>query len=566
MTDPSSLPAALVRAAARHPERGIEIFDGRGRRSERRTYPEVLAGVERGAGRWAALGVAAGDRVLVSLPSSWDWFDAWLGALWQGALPVALAPAAGLGAAEAHVQKLAEVAALLGACRALAPAAARTEAERVGVSLPTGLLVSPEELAATTPATAARDPRPDPEEVAFLQLTSGSTGTPRAVAIPHRAALYNARAMREAVTAPHRGEGADADPDALVSWLPLHHDMGLVGCFLLSLIYGYDLDLFQPTTFLARPRPWLERLGSRRAALTAAPNFGYHLCVERLGGDPAALAGLDLSGWRDAMSGAEMIRGETVEAFTETFAPHGFRPGTMRACYGLAEATLAVTLDRRGEGVRFRPLPEGMEASLLTSREVAAVGEPLAGTEVRVTGPSGDALPAEAIGEIEVRSPGVFAGYWGDPEATAETLVDGWLKTGDLGFFAAGELHVTGRSKDLLIVRGHNMAPDELERLADGVAGGGGMLRSAAFSVARDGRGEEPVLVVEAGERDPARLAALAHEIRSRVGHALSLPLADVAFVRRGKIPKTTSGKVQRREIRRLYLAGELERLDVETR
>lgn len=560
---PPTLPAALERAAERFPERGVTLFDGRGRPAGRRTYSQLLAGARAGAGRWTALGVAAGEPVLVSLPTSWSFLDAWLGALLAGALPVAVAPGAALGAAEAHVRKLDGLLERLGARRVVVPEAVREGAEGLGARRAAEAALTVEELeGVSAKARPAPLPEPEPDEVAFLQLTSGSTGLPRAVQIPHRAALYNNAASREAIDAPYASSSSKRgvpEIETVVAWLPLHHDMGLVGCLLLSVVSGYELRLFQPTAFLARPRPWLEQFAEAGTALSPGPNFGYQLCVERLDAD--ARKGLDLSGWRDAMTGAEMIRPETVEAFSEAFADAGFRPETFRPCYGLAEGTLAVTFDRRGEGMRTRPLPAGAD-SVLAGSEVVSVGEPVVGTGVRITGPSGAPVAEGTVGEVEVRGPGVFAGYQNDPEATAETLVDGWMKTGDLGFLHDRELYVTGRVKDLLILRGNNLMPHELEWLAEEAVGGGGTLRSGAFSVSRGPRGEEPVLVVETAERDPARLAELGHDIRSRVGRALSLPLADLVFVRRGKIPKTTSGKVRRRTLRQMYLDRELETLD----
>lgn len=545
-----SLHAALERAARRAPQRGIAVFEGRGTQFTRRTYPQVLDSVRRAAGRWSALGVAPGDRILISLPTSWAWLEAWLGALFCGALPVAMAPAVGLGGAGVQERKVEALAQRLQP-RYLVAKQAIGEEEAVGA--PT---ITPQALAKVAPASVAA-PEPTAEATAFLQLTSGSTGVPRAVMISHRAAMHNPLACAAAIGAPH-GAPTYEWADAMVSWLPLHHDMGLIGCLFVSIVCGHDLWLLQPTSFLARPRQWLEALGSHGTVFAPAPNFGYQLCVERL--DEAARGGLDLSTWHDAMTGAEMIRPETVEAFCAAFEPHGFRPQTFRPCYGMAESTLAATFDLVGRGVRTVPLPAGADSGFGLA-EVVSVGVPVADTEVAVCAPGGQPLPEGEIGEVRIKGPGVFSGYYNDPEATAAGLQDGWLVTGDLGFLHRGELYLTGRLKDLLIVHGHNLMPHELEWLAEEVTGGGGAQRSGAFSVARDGQGEEAVLVVEVGERDPQRLEEMGRAIRSRIGRTLSLPLADLVFVRRGKIPKTTSGKVQRRALRELYLRDELVRL-----
>ena len=547
----------LDRAGHLFPERGVAIFDGRGRRHERRTYAQLAAGARLGAGRWAALGVGPGDRVLISLPTSWAWLEGWLGALVLGALPVAVAPGAALGGGQAHIEKLDRLVERLGARFLVAGDRFRAEAEAAGARRAADAAIGLGELEGTTP-TGFERPSTESDDTAFLQLTSGSTGLPRAVRISHRAAFHNAWANDRSVGMPH-GAPTHAWADSMVSWLPLHHDMGLIGCLFLSIYAGHDLWLFQGTTFLARPRQWLEHLGSHGTSFAPAPNFGYQLCLERLAAEDRK--GLDLSSWRDAMSGAEMVRPETVRGFCDAFEPHGFRPETFRPCYGLAEGTLAVTFDCAGRGMRTLPMPESAgEGQALA--EVVCVGQPIEHTTLRITAPDGRELPEGEVGEIHVRGPSIFSGYWNDAEATEECLVDGWLHTGDLGFQRAGELYVTGRTKDILILRGHNLMPHEIEWQAEAVAGGGGALRSGAFSVARGAGGEEAVLVVETDQKDPEMLRQMAGEIRGCVGKQLSITLSDVAFVRRGKIPKTTSGKVQRRQLRQQYLLGELALLE----
>ena len=557
---PQTLPEALERAAKHFPARGIAVFAGRGSRHVRRTYPEILAAARATAGRWAALGVVPGDRVLISLPTSWELLDAWLGALLTGALPVAVAPGAAMGAAEAQIHKVDGLVERLDARFAVVSDAFPAAARGLGAERATAAAITVGGLAGTAPKTFTAPP-PDPEDTAFLQLTSGSTGRPRAVRVPHRAAIHNPLASDAAIGLPH-GAPAHTWAESMVAWLPLNHDMGLIGCLFLSILAGLDLWLLPPTGFLAKPRRWLEELGRHGPVFAPAPNFGYQLCLERLKAEDRE--GLDLSPWRAAMTGAEMIRPETVDGFNEAFGPHGFSPEVFRPCYGLAEATLAVTFDVAGRGVRTRPMPEGGghgEDDALALQEVVCVGEAIGDTEVVIAGPDERPLADGAIGEVRVKGPGVFTGYWNDPEATAEGLRDGWLCTGDLGFLADGELYLTGRTKDLLILRGHNVMPHELEWATEGVTGGGGALRSGAFSIARGAQGEEAVLVVETTERDPEKRAELDHAIRSAVGRELSIVLADLAFVRRGKIPKTTSGKVQRRTLRSMYLDGTLEKL-----
>jgi fatty-acyl-CoA synthase len=550
-----TLPAVFERAAARFPDRGVAIFDGRGRSFERLRYPEIWQRLKLAAGRWAALGLAPSDRVLVSLTSSWEWMDAWLGAALCGALPAAIAPGAALGGAVAQRRRLELIAESITARYVVVNESASDQAgQSVAPWLMERLLTSSRFAGMTSQQVST--PAAEPGETAFLQLTSGSTGLSRAVEISHRAALHNAYASDLAIGLPH-GAPIHEWADSMVSWLPLHHDMGLVGCLLLSASCGFDLWLLQPRTFLARPRVWLEQLGLHGTAFAPAPNFGYQLCLERLAAEERQ--GLDLSGWSDAMTGAEMIRPETVEAFCDAFEPCGFRRESFRPCYGLAEGTLAVTFDVAGQGARTRKAP--LDAGDVAGREIVCVGRPLVETTVDIVAPNGEGVAEGVVGEVAVAGPSVFSGYFGDPAATAESLRDGRLHTGDLGFLAGGELYITGRLKDILIVHGHNIMPHEIEWLAEGVVGAGGAARAGAFSVDLGAEGEGPVVVLEVESRDAARLAELEREIRQQVGRTLSLPLVDVVFVRRGQIPKTTSGKVQRGELRAAYVGRTIERL-----
>jgi acyl-CoA synthetase (AMP-forming)/AMP-acid ligase II len=313
--------------------------------------------------------------------------------------------------------------------------------------------------------------------------------------------------------------------------------------------------------FLGRPRLWLEMLASGGRTVATAPNFGYQLCVDRI--QEKELDGLDLSNWQVAFSAAEMIRPETVSAFLEKFGRCGFAPQNYSPGYGMAEATLVLSIDDTGGTPRTLPVPAGGANSggAFGLSEVFCVGGPVLDTQIAITAPDGSILPPGQVGEVRAKGPGIFAGYFNDPEATTETLVDGWLRTGDLGFLDSGELYLTGRLKDLLIVRGENLMPHEIEWLAESISGGGGLERAAAFSVSRGAEGEQIILVLEVSQKDPGKLDALARDLRVKVGHEFGLALADVVLVKRGQLPKTTSGKVQRGLIRDRYLASELPRL-----
>lgn len=552
-----NLPDALARGAQEAPERGLTVFDRRGRSVGRRTYAELLRSAMQTAGRLAAYRVLPGDRVVVALPTSFEWFDVWLGSILLGALPVATAPGAAVGASRGQLDKLLGVVDNLSAKLIVSTESLVGKlAEEPPREQPLPACITPTELAATAGASFMRSPA-EPEDTAFLQLTSGSTGFPRAVQITHGGALHNAHALDVNIAAPQR-ETCRGFIDHWASWVPLYHDMGLITNLTLML-NGIDLYLLPPEAFLGRPRRWLELLSSGGPSVATAPNFGYQLCIDRLGQQD--LEGLDLAPWQAAFSAAEMVRPETVSGFLDRFASCGFRRESYRPCYGLAEATLVVAIDQQGDGPRTRPVPTGLSDSGFEMREVFCLGEPVLDTRIRITAPDGSDLPQGTVGEVRIQGPSVFSGYYNDPQATAEALVDGWLATGDMGFMESGELYLTGRLKDLLIVRGENVMPHELEWLAESASGGGGLERAAAFSLSRGGQGEEVVLVLETNEKDPEKLAPMLRDLRVEVGREFGLTLADLVPVRRGQIPKTTSGKVQRGVVRDLYLAGELARL-----
>ena len=544
---------ALERTAQETGGRGISIFDRRGQKPEFHSYTEVLQRALNCAGRLAAAGIGPGDRLLICLSTTWELVDVLLGAMIRGALPTLIAPVGALGGAASHAIKIRTLLDLMGSKRLYCDESTRKLLIEFGEPAAAELSLIPAELNALAPVIGLARHEVAPGDIAFMQLTSGSTGRQRAVMIRHSNVISNSEAIRLGLDF----ESYSSD-HGVVSWLPLNHDMGLIGCLLMPLINGLGLQLLRPETFLARPHRWLQLMAGAKIAMSPSPNFAYQLCVERV--DVADLAGCDLSRWKRALSGAEMIRPETCHAFAEKFAPLGFDSTSFLASYGMAEATLAITGDLTRKGIKTIAAPT--EARVGTNlNTLVSNGTPVYGTTLRISPPgSAHTLPEGQIGEICVQGPGVFAGYYNDPDGTAAALQDGWLRTGDLGFISDGELYITGRLKDVLIIHGHNVMPHEIEWLAESATGGGGTERCGAFSVARDAEGEQAVVVMEVSEIDDAALNALAHDIRSRVGRALGLPLADVVLVKRGQIPKTTSGKVQRGELRKRYLDNALER------
>ena len=547
-----------ARAAQRRPDLGITLLDNRGRESDFRDYDAFARSVREGAGRWRALGLAPGERVLICLPTSWEFFDAWLGCVMVGALPVALAPPGALGSPTAQVQKALQICTSIDASWLIAQTMLVDEAQRLveedASNQVEARVLDVDDWSRTTPQRGS-EVLAEPGETAFLQLTSGSTGLPRAVEVSHRAIVHNAMAIHDAVA-----EIDGAPCDHLVSWLPLYHDMGLIGCFFNSLINHTPLDLLTPRSFLARPWIWLEATSRRTNVMSPAPNFAYQLCVERVSAERAAA--LDLRSFRHVLSGSEMVRPETVDAFLEHFAPARVDPHRFRPSYGLAEATLGVSIESRGRGVHTQTVADV---------ETVALGSPMADVEVRVVDPAAteardwsslEALPDGEVGAVIMRSPALMTGYFRDPEATAEVLRDGWLDTGDLGMIHDREIYLTGRRKEILILNGVNVMPHEIEWIAEGVSVAGGSERCGAFSVL-DEHGERPVLVMETTLKDQDALQDLHHRVESAVGRALSFPLSELVFVRRGSIPRTSSGKVQRRALRDDYAAQRLDRVEV---
>lgn len=534
--------------------------DRSGRRFDRRTYPELLQWVESYCGRWRASGLAPGDRVLLCLNTSWDFIGAWLGAICIGAYPAAIAPAVGgLKGSNHFADRLEMFRDVIGASRLLI---SERMAEDLKKSYPDSLgaiALTIEELSKAEKADRSFEVA-DPDNLAFLQFTSGSTGTPRAVQISHMMAIRNALNINEGSVF-KTGERIDESDALNTAWLPMHHDMGLIGCLMFSLCCGLELSLMNPATFLARPLRYLET-ASERSSILSGPNFGFQFCVDRLSRED--LQGLDLSRVGAALTGSEMIRPETMSAFCDLVSGTGFTMEQIQPCYGMAEATLAVTFDRKQEGIRTHPIPQVSEYSL-ENQEVVCVGVPVPDTEIIIAGPDGNPLQENELGEVQVRGPSVFTGYYENEESSRLALREEWLKTGDIGFIADRELYIAGRSKEILVIRGENVMPHEIEWLAEEARGESASAeRTAAFSVSREHSGEEIALVVETHLTEKPDLQRLEHSIRSRVGRGLSLPIADLLFVRRGAIPRTSSGKIQRGKIKQQFLEGAIEKLDVE--
>jgi len=562
----TSLVRVLRERALEHPERPAYAFLADGEVEESRlSFGELDLRARALGARLQQMGLA-GERALLLYPPGLELVSAFLGCLYGGVVAVPAYP-------PRSPRMLPRLRAIAGDARpavVLTTADALSQVEALAGRLPEmagsrwlasdGLGTEAEDLAAQW-----CDPEIDAGSLAFLQYTSGSTATPKGVMVSHGNLLHNEEMIRQAF--------GQSERSVIVGWLPLHHDMGLIGNVLQPLYTGASCVLMSPVAFLQRPSRWLRAISRYRATTSGGPSFAYELCVRKI---PAAERhSLDLSSWQVAFNGAEPVRAETLERFAEAFAPCGFRREAFYPCYGLAEATLFVAGGAAGEvpqvgTFRAADLEVGLATAVAAfdpaGRRLVGSGGAWAGQRIAIVDPqTGRRRHAGQVGEIWVAGLSVAQGYWGRPEATAETFEaripdeDGtWLRTGDLGFLGEeGELFITGRLKDLIILRGRNHYPQDIEHTA---AESHAALRAdsgAAFSV--DSGGEERLVVVmEMDRRREGEASAAVEAVRQAVAEAHEVQVHEVVLVRMGSIPKTSSGKIQRHASRAAYLAGEL--------
>jgi len=572
--DPSTFIDVFRARSATEPGRSAYIFLADGEEeADRLSYGELDRWAVRIAALLLAEGAALGERALLLFPPGLEFAAAFLGCLYAGVVAVPAYPprpgrkAERLTAIATDAQpRFALTAPAITARWAML--ASECDALRAARCL---------ELPARGEADSVELPRIGRETLAFLQYTSGSTSAPKGVEIRHRHLLFMERVI---------GETFEQGPESVVvGWLPLYHDMGLIGNLLQPLYAGGHCVLMSPVAFLRRPRRWLAAITRYRATTSGGPSFAYELCAERIG--VGEREGLDLGSWRVAFNGAEPVRAGTMARFAAAFAPYGFRRDAFQPCYGLAEATLLVSGVRGGAGPRVMSVaaralergriveaaPEGERGDAERTLDLVGCGAVPAGQKVEIVDPvTLRRMGPDEVGEIWVAGPGVASGYWGRPEETARDFgarradaaaAGPFLRTGDLGFVADGELFVTGRLKDLIILRGRNHYPQDVEhtveRSAPELAPGSG----AAFSVEMEGE-ERLVVAQELRPRtrpaglDPETIERLAAAVRRSVAEEHEAQVHEVVLLAPGALPKTSSGKVRRQECRRLYLAGAL--------
>src|SRR3989338_7489770 len=470
-------------------------------------------------------GLVSGDKVAIMLPTGREFFAAFYGALYAGCVPVPLYPPVRPSQIEDHMRRIAGIV-------DHTPPPPRTHHNPPGPHPP---------------------PPPRP---ASLQSPPGSPGNPKGVMLTHATLLANLRAMQRA--------SGITSADTFVSWLPLYHDMGLIGACMGSLYVGFRLVLMSPLAFLARPGRWLQTIHRHRATVSAAPNFAYELCANKL--DDRDLDGLDLSCWRLAYNGAEPVSPDTLEHFAARPARCGFSRAVMTPVYGLAESSVGLAFPPLGRG----PLVDRVDRDALTRSGVArsapaddrnalrivSSGLPLPGHEIRIVDAGGRELPERAQGRVQFRGPSATGGYFRNPEATARLFDGQWLNTGDMGYIAAGELYLTGREKDIIIRAGHNIYPQELEEAVCNVRG----VRKGGVAVfpATDARAgtERLVILAETRESSAAERSRILSEINSLAVDLAGMPADDIVLAPPRTVLKTSSGKLRRAACRELYERG----------
>lgn len=529
---------------------GVNLYGMRGELIEALTYAELRARAQATARRLLASGLAPGDRVGLVADTDIDFITLFFACQYARLTPAPLPLPTALGGRDAYVEQISR---MLGSAQAAAVFGSDSllpwladAAAAVGVPHTQRL--------ADLPAAGASDlPAPDPEDPCYVQFSSGSTRNPAGVLCTHRALMANALAITR--------HGLSVTPaDRAFSWLPLYHDMGLVGFLLAPLAAQMTVDLLPTGAFVRRPLLWLDLMSQNRTTISYSPTFGYELCARR--GD-GAREGLDLSGWRIAGCGGDMVRPAPLQSFADRYSAAGFSERAFVASYGMAEATLALTMAPLGQGLRFDTVStDTMEREARAEagagprvRAFVRCGPILPAHELEVRDEAGGRLGERQVGRVFVRGPSLMQGYFGDPEASTRVLSsDGWLDTGDLGYLADGEIVPTGRAKDLILINGRNVWPQDLEWSAESEIE---RLRSgdvAAFSI--DGEASEQLVVlVQARGSDAAARQALTDDVAAllRARHGVD---ARVELVGAHALPQTSSGKLSRAKAKALYQAG----------
>ena len=561
--------AAALRVAAEAPldpahEHGITLLDGRGG-AKSLSYPELWNAARCVAAGLQTRGLVAGDRLLILLPTSEEYVLTVFGALLLGVMPCTVAAPATRSKADEALRYLGYIYDKLDPALIVTPAHLQASLQDYPAIVPERV-VTADELRADAPLAVTDLPLITPEQPLHVQLTSGTTNKPKGVVLTHANVVQNVQAIAQAV---------DFVPstDCGLSWLPFYHDMGFIQ-LLMAVYYQSNIVLMSPTSFLRDPLSWLHNIARYRVTTTAAPTFAYSLCLRKF--DPAKLAGLDLSTWRHSFVGAEPVPLNILQQFTERFRPYGLHDDTIFPSYGMAETVLItsaptnlsgsprhvfgfVACDRidsellRTEG---RAVPVALDdQSAARPVEVLSMGLPVKGMEIVVQDEQGQTVPQRIVGEICVRGTSLTQGYFRDPEMTSAAIRDGYYHTGDRGYIVDGELYVLGRIKELIIIRGRNYQPFDIEAVIEeheAVRKG----YAVVFGIYNAEQGTDDLVAVIETKAALEERPQIAHQLQQAVQDVFGFRAHDIVFVRHGTIPRTTSGKPQRVLSRDWYQQG----------
>lgn len=534
---------------------GLNFYDPRGRLARAYPYSELRTDAQAMAARLVDQGILPQDRVALIAETGPEFAALFFGCILMGAWPVPLPLPTSFGGRDAFVDQLAVQ------MKSAAPVVlfhpAELDSMAADAAQAAGLNAIDWQSFAERPASPFKPHAAQPDDIAYLQYSSGSTRFPHGVIITHRALLNNLAA---------HSHGMEVVPgDRCVSWLPWYHDMGLVGCLLSPVANQVSADYLKTEDFARRPLAWLDLISRNPGTtLSYSPTFGYDICARRISSQSHIADRLDLSRWRVAGNGADMIRPDVMQAFVDAFAPAGFKASAFLPSYGLAEATLAVSIMPPGEGISVELVEETDLSGVPEDghrpqrfRAIVNCGKPARDMKVEIREEDGPALPERAIGKVWCSGPSIMSGYFRDEVSTAACMKDGWLDTGDMGYLSNGYVFIVGRAKDMIIVNGKNHWPQDIEWAVEQLPGfkPGDI---AAFAITTPGGEETPAVLVQCRTTDDAERSRLRDAIREKVRGITGMNCV-VELVPPRTLPRTSSGKLSRAKARNLYLSGEIQ-------
>lgn len=561
LADFSTLTESLDYAAKG--DAGFNFYSARGALNAVLTYRDLCEHAQSYGRRLSAAGVGPGERVALLAATAPEFMILFFACQYAGIIPVPMPLPTAFGRREAYIEQIKGQMATSQARMALGPSELLPFVEEAGSDLTMDLIGSLDDIAELPEGAGTLQPG-GPEDLSYIQYSSGSTRFPKGVMVTHTNLLNNCNAMNSFGVKNSTNERG-------MSWLPFFHDMGLVGFVLGAVTSQSSMDYLAPEDFARRPLTWLKILSENGGTLSYAPSFGYELCARRVAAKAEGTLDLDLSKWRVAGIGGEMIKPKVMQAFAEAFKPYGFSDQAFCASYGLAECVLAVSFAEGGKGMTLDHVDKNaLEDHKAVSvpddgshdgRTFVVCGKVIPNHVVEIRDEAGTVLSERQVGRVFVRGPSVMLGYFDDPEATDEALFDGWLDTGDLGYWIGEDLVIVGRAKDMMIINGRNVWPQDIEWTVEHID----KLRSgdgAAIVLTDDNGTEVPTILVQCRASDLDERVRLAQEVTERVQEAIGV-LFDVVLVPARSLPKTTSGKLARGRAKAMFESGEITRLDV---